>query len=78
MFPDIDGGSFFDEEESGVLGERVREFEVAVLGDGRRDPEREDSFGGIGLGFEGIGIESGGIVGDLEVMEPVEITEHES
>ena len=63
------------------MGERVREFEVAVLGgvmgDGRRDPEREDGFGGIGLGFEGIGIESRGIVGDIEVMEPIEIVEHE-
>jgi hypothetical protein len=29
------------------------------------------------LGFEGIGIESGGIVGDIEVMEPIEIVEHE-
>ena len=59
------------------MGERVREFEVAFLGDGRRDPEREDGFGGIGLGFEGIGIESRGIVGDMEVMEPIEIVEHE-
>jgi hypothetical protein len=42
-----------------------------------RDPEWKDSMAALGLRFEWIRIESGRIVLHVEVVQPIEITQHE-
>src|SRR5882724_5038894 len=43
-----------------------------------RDPEWKDSMAALGLGFEWIRIKSGGIVLHVELVQPIEVTQHES
>ena len=45
---------------------------------GTGDPEREDGAGAVGLGFEGVGVEGRGVVRGIQIMQPVEIAEHEA
>jgi hypothetical protein len=115
--PDGGGGFAEQEEQGGILGERIREFNVAAGGGGRRwemgdgrwgrfpichvrtsisfcgrcpnshlpspisarglDPKWEYGTDSVGLGFEGVGVEGGTVVLDVEVVEPIELTEHE-
>ena len=43
-----------------------------------RHPEGKYGADAVGLGFEGVGVESRGVVLDVKVVEPVEIAQHEA
>src|SRR6267378_403378 len=44
----------------------------------RRDPEGEDGVCAIGLRFEGVGVEGGTVIFNVEVVQPIQVVVHEA
>ena len=83
-FPDIDGFFLQDEEQRGILTQRVRQLHITFrdrgtpLGIRPVDPKRKDGMPAFRLGLERVGIERRGIVLDLQLVEPIEVLQHET
>jgi hypothetical protein len=75
--PDLRGSLSQEQEEGGILGQRVGKFDVAgaafsreqwgscegvFVGVRSEDPEGKNRTGPVGLGFKGVGVEGGGVV----------------
>ncbi|HEY6260512.1 MAG TPA: hypothetical protein VIW47_02885 [Nitrospiraceae bacterium] len=58
------------------LGLRTSNLEPRTLR--CRDPEGEDGVDAVRLGLEGVGVEGGTIVLDIEVVQPVQVVMHEA
>src|SRR5512146_1464125 len=74
-FPDVDAGLVEDSEEGEVLREGVGERDIAGA-TWTWDPEGENGAEAVRLGFEGIGVERGGVVFDVELVQPGEPVLH--
>src|SRR5205085_8840272 len=69
-----------------ILGQGVRELYVSVLSasrlsavmTGRWHPKRENGVSAFWLRFEGIGIEGGGVITNVQVMQPLQVVKHET
>jgi len=59
-----------------ILGKGIGDLYVPILFLVLGDPEGEDGAHAIRLGFEGIGVEGGGIVSNLQVVQPVQVADH--
>ena len=74
--PDFGIGFLEQQEQRGVLREGVGEFGVAVVAVG--NPEGENGVAAVRLRLKRIGVKRGGVVLDLQVMQPAQVVEHEA
>ncbi len=91
QFSQPDFGRCFaqDEKQCGILRQRVGQFHVAASGRPEvgggiwpgvraRDPKRKNGARAVRLRLKRIGVERGGIVLNIQFMQPVEFVEHEA
>jgi hypothetical protein len=75
-FPGVNRQFLEHKEKSGILGQGVWKFDVTgAIVSGH--PEGEYRVYAVWLRLEGVGIKGRCIIKDVEVLEPVEIVEHE-
>ena len=77
FLPDVHRLFFEDKENRGVLWQRIGQFNIAAALR-TRNPERENGLRPLRLRFERIGVESRGVVLDLQLMQAIAIMQHEA
>ena len=75
-FPDEDVFFPQDQEKGVVLWEGIWQFHVPRTAAPSGDPAGEDGAKGIGLGLEGVCVEGGRVVGDVQVRDPIQVVVH--
>src|ERR1017187_2456953 len=84
--PNVDGLFPQMKKERGILRQGVRKLDVAGAGGGvrgpgcgvrTRSPEGKDGVGAVWLRLKRVGVERGGVVENIEIVQPVQIMKHE-
>ncbi len=60
-----------------TIGIRIEITILSTIG-GTGDPEGKDGVPALRLGLEGVGIESRGVVLQVQLMNPIEVVQHET